>query len=43
MSTIQAVEFGTLNYTNKNSDNNLDIRLSNNEITLQALKQFNKI
>lgn len=43
MSTIQAVEFGTLNYTNKNSDNNLDTRLSNNEITLQALKQFNKI
>lgn len=43
MSTIQAVEFGTLNYTNKNSDNNLGTRLSNNEITLQALKQFNKI
>lgn len=43
MSTIQAVEFGTLNYTNKNSDNNLDTRLSNNEITLQALKQFNRI
>jgi len=42
-STIQAVEFGTLNYTNKNSDNNLNTRLSNNEITLQALKQFNKI
>ena len=40
-STIQAVEFGTLNYTNKNSDNNIEKRLSNNESELLALKLYN--
>ena len=42
-STIQAVEFGTLNYTNKNSANSLENRLANNEIGLQTLMTYNGI
>lgn len=42
-STIQAVEFGTLNYTNKNSDNNINNRISDDETSLNALKAYNKI
>lgn len=41
-SVIQAVEFGTGNYTNKNTDNSLDNKVSNNTTDLQALKMYNK-
>lgn len=40
-STIQAVEFGTLNYSNKNSNNDLNKRIYDNTLSIQVLQKIN--
>ena len=42
-STIKAVEFGTLNYTNKNSTNSIENRVESNETDLRAIKIYNNL
>lgn len=42
-STIQAVELGTLHYSNTNSSESIDARVTNNESNIQAFRKYNNL